>query len=93
MDAAEALLQAQLPLERLDVHDDGLGLHGEEPAGSADRRVPGPEVALDRERNLGPPAEAACTRFLARPSPRRSRNGGLSTVRYVACPDTRKSSN
>ncbi len=54
---AVAQLSGQSALERLNVIDDRFGFHHESPVRSGDHGVPGPEVAIDRQRNLGPPTK------------------------------------
>jgi len=56
-----AVLQGQASLEGLAVREFGLGLDPGTPRGwfrTADVGVPGPEIALDWQRNLRPPAQA-----------------------------------
>jgi hypothetical protein len=56
--AAVAALQGKAPFQGLDVVKCGFRVDGEAPIGPADRRVPGAEVAIDRQRYLGGPSQA-----------------------------------
>ncbi len=58
IDVTVAQLSRQPPLERLNVVDDRFGFHHESPVRSSDHGVPCPQVAFDREWDLGPPTKA-----------------------------------
>jgi len=75
IDLAVAPLQRQPTLQRLDVIEHRFRFDGQVPIGPADHRIPGAEVALDRQWHLGGPSQA---RMEPRPqSPEEPRLAGV----------------
>ena len=76
-----ASLQLQPAFDRLDVDEDGLRLHADRPAGTSDHRIPRPQIARDRERHLGSPAQG---RVELAPEP--PQQPELASVSQIASP-------